>query len=1097
MNHPDASQVRRLSFCRQLSDVLKFKRRSLGSISKDPISPSSKTTLRLPVSSSSFFWNCRLAEDDSSAKEDFKILSQNLITRRISIDIHCSVKETAISYDDLVFIASNEDDEQTMHNKSEENETTNRLSTKTSSGKERTEKRNSIGSAILSLNSKSLSKRLSSQCMMLDNDENHDSKSINQSSRTNKINRSSIFTSSIFTRDVNDSTERPESNLSFIRRKCDEWLIHGLPKLAQLQFSINECDLIIDKEWQPCLNEQSRTLLSETIKLQQEAIYEMLSTEVSYIRQILTMTDIFMTSINILKSSQRDGIFNDIDMDKLFSNIKDVLEGNLLFWKEILLPMRVKLQQTGLPMDPSDLKDGFMKFDIYFKPYLHYVLDQKASAEYFKQKFSRDDLFQHLITWIEANFTNRLSFSDLTIKPLQRLTRYKLLLEAIQKKTQETQQRNDLLEMIQKVATFVNRVNSKLHNQEQEERVRQINDHIGPYENVIAPPELTSILQEYNRDSMLNRLNLLEDMPLHVRGYRRQIIQQGPMKMKDAKNSQDVYCYLFSDMFLITKGRKRSGSTTTSVSSMTNDAQSNRGASNPSNKILKSPIRIDRIDVREYDRRGGSSNSNTEPNIASFVAIVVSEYNLIESAFLFQTNLSKQWIDNIRRTKTNFNLLMEESKIKNQTIHHPVSPSCCTVSTNTIHQSLPSLSLPLTELPPLIINETGSLKDDARRLSKVESNVFKIVEQTRRNSRTDRKNFGRYFTADGSSTHGSNSSSPPIKQVLSSSTTIIKRMSWNNDQAMEKNDSSLITNSFRSVHSSSGVSSTGSFLFSTDEDSSITTTTTSSSIPSMVPSIKNDEFDEKSLASTVIETDDQLVRTLSIPQADLISEDLIKSNLEDKNNQQLISQISPSSTSTLISNSQTMIESTSSINNDMSSPESSLRRIPYPSVRKRNQILYRSPLHQQECLQNKISIDNDIDSIKSNDDNPTTIRTKHSSIDNSSLASSGNESDYDNNNQCTAIKLPVNDISHSNELTRTNETTQQDNNEQSDTIKITSKDTLHRANKIISVNPTATTLDDSAPTSFQSLLQDPITTRRLLDIRSHLLLNTTLDATEV
>ncbi|CAF4696495.1 unnamed protein product, partial [Rotaria magnacalcarata] len=69
-------------------------------------------------------------------------------------------------------------------------------------------------------------------------------------------------------------------------------------------------------------------------------------------------------------------------------------------------------------------------------------------------------------------------------------------------------------------------------------------------------------------------------------------------------------------------------------------------------------------------------------------------------------------------------------------------------------------------------------------------------------------------------------------------------MSWNNDQAMEKNDSSLITNSFRSVHSSSGVSSTGSFLFSTDEDSSITTTTTSSSIPSMVPSIKNDEFDE-------------------------------------------------------------------------------------------------------------------------------------------------------------------------------------------------------------------------------------------------------------
>jgi hypothetical protein len=87
----------------------------------------------------------------------------------------------------------------------------------------------------------------------------------------------------------------------------------------------------------------------------------MLSTEVSYIRQILTMTDIFMTSVMILKSSQRDGLLNDIDMDKLFSNIQDVLNANLLFWKDILLPIKIKLEQTGCAMNPSDLKNGFLK----------------------------------------------------------------------------------------------------------------------------------------------------------------------------------------------------------------------------------------------------------------------------------------------------------------------------------------------------------------------------------------------------------------------------------------------------------------------------------------------------------------------------------------------------------------------------------------------------------------------------------------------------------------------------------------------------------------------------------------------------------------
>ena len=78
------------------------------------------------------------------------------------------------------------------------------------------------------------------------------------------------------------------------------------------------------------------------------------------------MNDTFMTSICILKSSQHDGIFNDIDMDKLFSNIQDVLHGNLLFWKEILLPIERKLKQNGLSMNPSDLKNGFINVKLSF-----------------------------------------------------------------------------------------------------------------------------------------------------------------------------------------------------------------------------------------------------------------------------------------------------------------------------------------------------------------------------------------------------------------------------------------------------------------------------------------------------------------------------------------------------------------------------------------------------------------------------------------------------------------------------------------------------------------------------------------------------------
>ncbi|CAF3057123.1 unnamed protein product [Rotaria sp. Silwood2] len=1076
--------------------------------------------------------------------------------------------------------------------------------------------------------------------------------------------------------DGNDSNERPESNLAFVRRKCDDWLIHGLPKLAQLQnyqIQIDERDLKIEKEWQPFLSEQARSLMSESIKLQQEAIYEMLSTEVSYIRQILTMTDIFMTSVMILKSSQRGGLLNDIDMDKLFSNIQDVLNANLSFWKDILLPIKIKLEQTGCAMNPSDLKDGFIRFDIYFKSYLHYVLDQKASAEYFKQKLTKDDLFQYLIAWIEANFTNRLSFPDLTIKPLQRLTQYKLLLEAIQKRTQDNQQRNDLHEMIQKVATFVNRVNSKLHSQEQEERVRQISDRIGPFEYVSAPPEITSILQEYYRDSYSHRLDLLRDMPLYVRGYRRQIIQQGPMKMKDAKNSQDVYCYLFTDMFLITKGGKRSGatnssSTSSSLTSISNDGQFNRGTPTTLNKILKPPIRIDRMDVREYDRRGGGSSSNNEPNTASFVALVFSEYNLIECGYLFQTNLSKQWIENIRTAKTNFQLLMEESKMKLQNAHNHSTTTTTTATTtitnsnttsSTIHQSLPSLSstseisldLPALKADGTSIDSSSTDEpivnisvESIRRSSKIESDVFKIVEQTRRNSRTDHKNYGRYFTADGTGTHGSNPSSSltnPSSIKSTPSTAIIKRMSWNNEPINTNNSTTIPnnelsnTNSFRSVHSSSGVSSTGSFLFSADEESSITTAT-SSSLPVQTSSIKNknddltdelDELDGKSSSSTVIGTDDHEHLTNSIlSQEQNTTSSILNSNdlnnddmINNINSQHLVSRLSTSSTNTLIpSNNQDIIESAPSNNTHMSSPESSLRRTPYPSVKKRNQshIHYRSGVGQQQQQQqnlfrrHRIFNENDLrcsthnvvyDSSKANSASTSTpirrpiIPSDDNNVIVSSFGGSGNESDYDNNQSNTdysnlskyfsstssskrLFKIPVNNLNRFNELTRTDDlllgdqneiilnnnsnihsiiTNNDDNNNNNDdddddddntddddedgvdkdhteahvelsddnddidgdenTILSTiinnnpSSDnniilstnsrqpsSNHRPNNVTFMKPTkTTTLDDSAPSKYVGYAKDPITARKLLDIRSHLLLNTTLDATEV
>ena len=128
------TQFRRLSFYRQLSDVWKSKRKSYSYVSP-PLPPS--------ISNATFVWNCALTEVKNTL-----------------------IKQKSISYDDVAFLSTNED--QTMLEISSKDshglfenlfknffffminlDSINQVLVKSLAGKERSEKRNSTGSAIL------------------------------------------------------------------------------------------------------------------------------------------------------------------------------------------------------------------------------------------------------------------------------------------------------------------------------------------------------------------------------------------------------------------------------------------------------------------------------------------------------------------------------------------------------------------------------------------------------------------------------------------------------------------------------------------------------------------------------------------------------------------------------------------------------------------------------------------------------------------------------------------------------------------------------------------------------------------------------------
>jgi hypothetical protein len=134
--------LRRLSICRQLSDVLKYRRKSCCSNSSDHLpyipspSPTSSTTTTNSASSTfTFVWNCALTEVDSppgsSSNEDLHVLPvqhqqrtrknglsddpTTVNTKEItgSMVAACLLKQKSVSCDDVAFLSSS-GDEQTI-----------------------------------------------------------------------------------------------------------------------------------------------------------------------------------------------------------------------------------------------------------------------------------------------------------------------------------------------------------------------------------------------------------------------------------------------------------------------------------------------------------------------------------------------------------------------------------------------------------------------------------------------------------------------------------------------------------------------------------------------------------------------------------------------------------------------------------------------------------------------------------------------------------------------------------------------------------------------------------------------------------------------
>ncbi len=166
---------------------------------------------------------------------------------------------------------------------------------------------------------------------------------------------------------------------------------------------------------------------------QQEAIWEIVKTEVGYIKNIRIIVDFYLCTLINLQASL---LLNEVETEKIFSNITAIETLHTRFWKERLSKVVSNAREEKRILSATDLAVAFEGFPDLFAPYIKFCTDEADCLVYLREREKENEMLRYFIDWAQRHQeSKRLKLRDLLVYPMQRITKYPLLLHAVEKKT--------------------------------------------------------------------------------------------------------------------------------------------------------------------------------------------------------------------------------------------------------------------------------------------------------------------------------------------------------------------------------------------------------------------------------------------------------------------------------------------------------------------------------------------------------------------------------------------------------------------------------------------------------------------------------------
>ncbi|KAM4573333.1 pleckstrin homology domain-containing family G member 7 isoform 2-T3 [Odontesthes bonariensis] len=376
----------------------------------------------------------------------------------------------------------------------------------------------------------------------------------------------------------------------------------------------------------------------------QETIWELFTSEcVYFLDQLMVLKEVFSATLTNL---QLRNCLTDIDLWRLFANLNELCLVSFGFLNNLLHVIKDTLAITE--------GGGSTLLELLGKAFQEsichclqkYCLNYSTALLYLDNLKPRED-FQSYLKWCERNEQcRRLQLRDLLVAPLQRLTRYPLLLRNIAKRCQKDEESRELQVIAEQVDKSICDLEGKVKWMDNYQKVKQLRDALvwlpvwERDKRAFIPETLKHLLKAVTLDNLISHRSLLHE---------------GRLVLTENTKLVDVYLFLFDEFLLITKikrNKKRSIGPEQNPLRLQHNLELDQLLKDGCTFIvLDQPVSLDRLQLKNIDQL----NASTSGLPHSFIIMHHNRYQQCVGAFILQAaseSSKREWMSKIESAVT-------------------------------------------------------------------------------------------------------------------------------------------------------------------------------------------------------------------------------------------------------------------------------------------------------------------------------------------------------------------------------------------------------------------------------------------------------------